>query len=427
MPHWLIDIPAQFWTVLREMAPYLLFGFLAAGILSLLISPEWVQRHLGHRGIKSVFKAALFGVPLPLCSCGVIPVAVSMRRHGASRGATVAFLISTPMTGVDSIVVTYSLMGSVFAIFRPVAALVAGVLGGTLTEWLHKPAPADASGRAEPPAEACTDPCCAPTPRGGKLRAMLEYAFITLPRDLGWSLVGGLLVAAAITALVPPGVLQPYLGGGVGSMLLMMLLGIPVYVCATASVPVGAALIYAGASPGAVLVWLMTGPASNAATIATVWKVLGAKTALIYLFSIAATSLAAGLAMDWFFQVEMPHAHDGHPHEMLPMWLQDASAVALLAIMAWAILSPLRGRPHKHGAPAEPGPAEVGMQTLELAVTGMTCGHCAATVRSALAGAAGVQAVEVDQPAGKATVRGRDLDRAALAKAVESAGFHVEA
>lgn len=425
MPHWLVDIPAQFWTVLREMAPYLLFGFLAAGILSLLISPEWVQRHLGRRGFRSVFKAALFGVPLPLCSCGVIPVAASMRRHGASRGATVAFLISTPMTGADSIFVTYSLLGGIFTIFRPISALVAGVLGGTLTEWLHKPTDPAANGQAAPAVEPCTDPCCA-TPPGGKLLAMVKYGFVTLPRDLGWSLLGGLLVAAVITAAVPPGLLQPYLGSGIRSMLLMMLLGIPVYVCATASVPVGAALIYAGVSPGAVLCWLMTGPASNAATVALVWKVLGPKTTLLYLFSIAVTALAAGLTMDGFFTVAMPHAHHvGHTHEMLPLWLQDASAVALLAMLAWAILSPLFRRTQSH-APATPGAAEAVMQMLELAVTGMTCGHCAATVRKALGNVAGVHTVEVDQPTGRATIRGRDLDRAALARAVESAGFHVE-
>jgi copper chaperone CopZ len=157
-----------------------------------------------------------------------------------------------------------------------------------------------------------------------------------------------------------------------------------------------------------------------------VWKVLGPKTTLLYLFSIAATALAAGLTMDGFFTVAMPHVHHvGHDHGMLPLWLQDASAVALLAVLAWAILSPLFRRPQPH-APAPPGAAEAVVQRLELAVVGMTCDHCAATVRSALGKVAGVQAVEVDQPAGKATIRGRDLDRAALAKAVESAGYHVQ-
>ena len=231
MPEWLINIPGGFWAVLSEMAPYLLLGFFAAGLLSVLISPELVERHLGGRGLAPVLKAAAFGVPMPLCSCGVIPVAASLRRHGASRGATTAFLIATPQDGVDSILVTLSLLGPVFAIFRPLVALVSGLLGGSLVSAL-----ASEGQDAGSAAEKCRDACCAPQ-RQGRLYRVFAYGFGALPRDIGRALLAGLVIAAGISALVPPESLAPYLGGGVVAMLVMMLVGIPVYVCATASVP----------------------------------------------------------------------------------------------------------------------------------------------------------------------------------------------
>ncbi|MDE5959958.1 MAG: permease, partial [Muribaculaceae bacterium] len=113
---------ATFWAMLCEMAPYLLLGFLFAGMLHAFLPASFYNRHLGRPGFWSVAKAAMFGVPLPLCSCGVIPTAMSMRRQGASRAATVSFLISTPQTGVDSILATGSLLGWPLALIRPIAA-----------------------------------------------------------------------------------------------------------------------------------------------------------------------------------------------------------------------------------------------------------------------------------------------------------------
>jgi len=325
------------WDTAQQMAPYLLFGFAAAGALSVLVPQESVERHLGGRGFLPVLKAALFGIPLPLCSCSVIPVAMSLRKHGSSRGATVSFLLSTPQTGVDSIAVTHSLLGPVFAVFRPLAALLTGTLGGWLTDRLERPGPAG----AEDGVATCTDECCCGHQRrNGVLRA-LRYGFVTMPRDIGKSILLGLLIAGLIAALIPDDFFAGAIGAGVGAIFLMMLLGIPIYVCATASVPIAVALMAKGVSPGAALAFLIAGPATNAAAIVTIWKVLGRRTAAIYLFTVAVSAVLCGLALDYIFRVSRVAQHIHAGHAMLAPWVGTASAVALL-LMVGVALAPRR-------------------------------------------------------------------------------------
>ena len=281
------------WETLREMAPFLLFGFFVAGLLSVLIQPEVVERHLGGTGFTQVAKAALFGVPLPLCSCGVIPVGASLRRSGASTGATISFLISTPQTGVDSIMVTLSLLGPVFAVYRPIVSFVSGVIGGTLINIFGTEKDRDNDGNPK-----CVGECYTEASKNRSFVSALKYGFVTLPRDINKALIIGVIVAGLIAAVVPDDYFAALLGGGIASMLVMMLVGIPTYVCATASVPIAAALIAKGVSPGAALVFLMTGPATNAATITTVWKTMGRRAAGIYLGTVAGASIIAGLLID---------------------------------------------------------------------------------------------------------------------------------
>jgi len=433
MLHYLADklpaIPGDFWNSLGQMAPYLLFGFFVAGLLAVAIPPSSVRRHLGGRGMAAAFKAALFGVPLPLCSCGVIPVAASLRRHGASRSATTAFLISTPQTGVDSILVTFSMLGVVIAIFRPIAAFASGLLGGAFVALADRKDPP-----AGPSPEACREACCA-TGGGGKFRRALTYGFGALPRDIGRALLAGLVVAALISALVPDDFFTGALGGalrqGLPAMLVMMLVGLPMYVCATASVPIAAALLAKGVSPGAVLVFLMTGPATNAATIATVWKVMGRRTAAIYLASVAVSALAAGAVLDWLFTIEgLSHVTAGH--WMLPGWFNTVCALVLLAILAVAIVRPF--------GQTTPGLGEAGNGApqarntafgdprggLSFKVSGMTCASCAESVSQALLDCPGVTAVNVDLASGVAAVSGEGLDAVALQQAVGKSGYKVQ-
>lgn len=342
--HLLTNIGLDIWNMLCEMAPYLLFGFMIAGILSVLVSPETVKKHLGGRGFWPVFKAALIGVPLPLCSCGVIPVAASLRRHGSSKGATVAFLISTPQTGVDSIAVTYGMLGPVFAIFRPVAAFVSGMIGG----WIIEAAEDRQTSKDIP--EQCPDECCSHGPKRNSLLRMLHYGFIIMPRDIAKPLIIGLLIAGIISAFTPVNFFSGKMGSGITQMLVMMAFGIPLYVCATASVPIAAAMMMKGISPGAALVFLMTGPATNAATIATIWKTMGKQITVIYLAVVAGTALASGILLNSLFT--FPNFSTEHfTHEMLPPWFQAASAVAMLVMLAAALFKP--SAKHAHACECE--------------------------------------------------------------------------
>ena len=333
MADYVKSIIVDFWATVAEMSPYLLFGFFVAGILSVLVSQRLVERHLGGRGIWPLLKASLFGVPLPLCSCGVIPVSMSLHKHGASRGSTISFLLSTPQTGVDSIFVTLSLLGPVFAVFRPLAAFITGITGGTLVDLFTRSSENDSQ---VPPK--CTDECCDTTGTGLKITRGLKYGFVTLPRDIGKAMLVGLLIAAVISALVPDGYFAEKLGTGIFAMVVMIFLGIPVYVCATASVPVAAALILKGLTPGAALVFLMTGPATNAASFITIWKVLGKVTAITYLATVAGCALLGGVLLDYIasgFDFEIA----ARPGWMLPSAVKYISAVVLLAVLAYAVLT----------------------------------------------------------------------------------------
>jgi uncharacterized protein len=342
------QIVVDFWATVAEMSPYLLFGFFVAGLLSVLVSQKMVERHLGGRGMLPVLKASLLGVPLPLCSCGVIPVSMSLHKHGASRGSTVSFLLSTPQTGVDSILVTYSLLGPVFAVFRPLMAFITGLVGGGLVDAFDPQAHVETRPQADPPNEQPTTKnqqpanacCCCHKPKHRFLNAM-RYGFVSLPRDIGKPLLLGLVIAALIGVFVPDDFFAGRLGKGLPAMLVMMAIGIPLYVCASASVPVAAALILKGLSPGAALVFLMTGPATNAAGIVTIWNTLGRRTTLLYLLAVAGCALAGGLVLDTLVS-SVDVAAACHDHQMGPGLVGHLSAIVLLAILGYAFLQPKR-------------------------------------------------------------------------------------
>ena len=417
-----IDFTAEFllacWHVLCQMAPYLLLGFFGAGLLSILLSPRLVERLVGKPGIGSILKSAGLGVPLPLCSCSVIPVSMALRRHGASPGATTAFLLSTPQTGVDSIAVTYGLLGWPLAVFRAVFALITGVIGGFATDLAVKdPDRTDKDEAAE-----CDD--CR-TPGGeSRLRRLFRYTFVTMPGDLGGPLLIGVLISGFLTVVVPAGELQQYLGSGILGIVAMLAISVPLYVCATASVPIAVGLIHMGASPGAALAFLIAGPATNSATVLAVLKVLGKKAMAVYLITVALAALAAGLLFDGLFAGVSESDHAGHVHPGLetPSWFAGGCAVLLLFLIV--VMNPrvrrLIGRGSAAKAPASPS---VGGETLVLRVTGMTCAHCEQTVDSALRSCRGVSRVDVDRVKETALVEGGELDSAELVRAVAKSGF----
>jgi hypothetical protein len=353
----------DFWVALTVMSPYLLFGFLVAGILSVLISTQMVQKHLGGSSLLSVFKASLFGVPLPLCSCGVIPVSMSLSSHGAGKPAIISFLISTPQTGIDSIMVSWSLLGPVFALYRPVVAFITGIVGGIVTKLFNNKIPSGPVSKStsntdlqnsksnytntadklypktvKDDKENCRGHCCSDAKRS-RIKRILKHGFYTLPADIAKPILLGLFIAALLSVAIPEDFFASklgQLGQGLPIMILMLFIGIPVYVCSAASVPVAAVLIYKGLSPGAAMVFLMSGPATNAITFVTVWNKLGKKTAVSYILTVAVGAIIAGLTLDALFPSLAVTLRE-HAHKMSPNVLEHLSAILLLAVLFFAM------------------------------------------------------------------------------------------
>ena len=335
-----IRILYEAWHLLLESSIYILLGLLVSGVLRVFLSPHTVAKHLGQGRFRSVFKAALIGIPIPLCSCGVLPAAASLKKQGANNGATTAFLISTPESGVDSIAVTYALLDPIMTVVRPISAFLMGTFAG-ITENMFspktelKPIQTDLSC----PVDGCCDgKVCSPEEHNRhhtfaeKITAGVKFAFSDVWNDLaGWFFVG-LILAGIISALIPDEVMQQYLGGGISSMLLMLVIGIPIYICATASTPVAAALILKGVSPGAALVFLLAGPATNVTSLTVLLRILGPRATAIYLSSIALFSVLFGLAVDQIYASIgiSPLAVMGQASEALPDWVALAGVIMLL-------------------------------------------------------------------------------------------------
>ena len=323
----------------------MLAGFLLAGITHVLVPAGLVSRHLGSASAGAVVKASLLGIPLPLCSCSVIPMASSMRRQGASKGAVAGFLISTPETGVDSIALSYALLGPVLAVLRPIAAFVTAVTAGSLITWFD--APGAPRSPDESPDSGDGGQCChassaereSPGQHGfsgrHRLLGALRYGLVDMFADLSHWLFAGFALAGLAAAAIPQGWIEDHLGSGPWTMILMLLVGLPTYVCATSSTPVAAALIARGLSPGAALVFLLAGPATNMATMAVVARDLGRRSLILYLLSIAVVAVAFGLATDGlldaaFQPAESPHA--GGVHSAMSI-VSVPCAVALMLLM----------------------------------------------------------------------------------------------
>lgn len=434
IPEILLGILLSSWEVFVEAAPYLIFGFAVAGVLNALVPDQKIVDYLGKSAgkIRSVINASLAGLPLPLCSCGVIPAAMSIRKRGANRGATLSFLISTPETGVDSIAITYALLDPLMTIFRPLATTATAILAGIAENLLIGEEPEKSGNREQDKAgkkaeilavstlvgvtaagSKCSSPSCnCKTPEkeetgkekhhdknnvppksrtlelrpehGGETTHLkispavyvpeskvslcgcahcgqekkgslperkikktmkeefiggLKYAFIELPGEISkWMLIG-IILAGVISYTIPETLIQEYLGGGFRSMLVMLLVGIPLYICATASTPLAASLVAKGMSPGTAFVFLLAGPATNAATITMVARFLGKRSAALYVGVISLCAIGAGILLDWlYFKMGISAtATLGSAEELLPESIKLGFAVLLLPLMLYGI------------------------------------------------------------------------------------------
>lgn len=404
----------EIFDLINSMAPYLLLGFLLAGLMHAFVPQNLYRRYLGGNSFRSVLNAALLGIPLPLCSCGVIPTAMSLRKEGASKGATVSFLISTPQTGVDSIIATYSLIGLPFALLRPLAALVTSLFGGCLVNRFDDK-------------DVCSTSCAAPSESvdGGvrvsfrqRLLSAFRYAFVEMMQDIGKWLLLGLVVAGLITVFVPDSFFALFADKPLLSMLLVLAFAVPMYLCATGSIPIAVALMLKGLSPGTALVLLMAGPAVNVASMLVISKVMGKKTLLFYLLSIVSGAIAFGLAIDYllpreWFLTSLAHIHDCHAQGV--SWFNLGCTLLMLLLLVNAFV--LRYR--KQDSCELPSDKNWVMM-----VKGMTCNHCKNNVEKAIMKVDGVEQVDINLADGRTVVTG-SFDREAIKKSVEGIGFEV--
>jgi len=418
---WLQSWALETLDLFRLMAPYLLLGFGLAGLLHVTVPRAWVTRHLGGRGLGAAVKAALVGVPLPLCSCGVIPFADSLKRQGASRSSITSFLIATPQTGVDSILATSAMLGPLVAAWRVITALVSGILGGALAGVVDPGEPEHAGGAHAGAGSAL--------PRGfpAKGRELLSYGFGMLLEDIAFWLMVGLLAGGAIAAWVPEDLFTSAVSHPVLQWGAVMAVAVPLYVCATGSIPIAAALVAKGLPLGAAIVFLIAGPATNVATLTVFTKALGRRVVAVYLGTIVVVSLSFGLAFEWVFPgtglpIAMTHEHD---HGLLGQvrWWEWASSAVLAVALA-------RGLWHRGAARLQrwrPAPAvAAGAASWELEVQGMNCGHCKASVETALGEVDGVAGVAVALDTGRVVVQGSGLALPALISAVRARGFEAQ-
>ena len=393
--------------VVCEMAPYLLLGFFIAGVLHVFVPQKFYSRYLSRNNRLSVVWAALLGVPLPLCSCGVIPTAIGLKNEKASKGAVASFLIATPQTGIDSILATYSLMGLGFAIIRPVVALITGVCGGMLVNRLVK-----------------DEECCSLEENTQlstlnsqhKLWRVVKYAYGDMIRDIGLRLLIGLVVAALIQVVVPDEFFLSFGSQPLLQMLVILVIAVPMYICSTGSIPVAAALMMKGLSPGAALVMLMAGPAVNLASILVVHKSMGRRFTSIYLLTIVGFSVLFGLLLNstgWDFAVACQDACCAGA-AALPSPFKIVCAAILTLLIAYALMMKLFSR-MKAQKPIDP-------DTTVYRVEDMHCSHCEAAVVRAVENVAGVESAKASASANTLTIKGPATEEA-IRSAVEGIGY----
>ncbi|MEO0297648.1 MAG: permease [candidate division WOR-3 bacterium] len=391
-------------SIFYSMSEYLLIGFLAAGIAKFFVSEDQIYKNLSGKRFSDIFKAAVLGVPIPVCSCGVIPLVEHLKRSGASKKSIVSFLISTPTTGFDSILATYSLLGPIFAVFRPISSFLGGLLGGTLVKFFVK----EEDVVIEKEVKVCEYLDGKNRNLKEKFLQSLKYSFFELVESTGKWIILGIVLGTLISFLIPDTVFKNYFSNRFLSYLFMMFVGIPLYVCATGSIPIALSLILKGISPGAALVFLITGPATNSATILFVLKRLGKKTLLVYLISVVIISIVSGFILDLIFNnFDFTIQKNMHSHTQEINYLKLLSSLILIVL----ILRPYFIRIWRKK-----------MEGRKFYVPDISCSHCAKTIENSVIKVKGVKKVFVDIKRKEVYVQG-EFDNLEVEQAIRDAGY----
>ncbi|MFP4544131.1 MAG: SO_0444 family Cu/Zn efflux transporter [Candidatus Kapaibacterium sp.] len=438
----IIDILRESGRMFLEMAPYMMLGLFFVGVLHLTFNKDFIIKHVGKSSFMSVLKASLFGVPLPLCSCGVVPTSVYMAKNGASRSSVVSFLISTPQTGVDSIIATYGMMGGVFAVFRPFAALFMGIVGGGITGWFNRKSSEkefiskfDQKGKETCDEGSCEDgsgssgaceitkPVDKPSFKE-KLKTMANYSFVEFLDDISIQFIIGVLISGVIAFFLPEAIIaNSALNSGILGMLLMILVGIPMYICSTASIPIAVALMAKGFSPGVAFVFLAVGPATNAASLTIITNVLGRKTAALYVGTIALSAIVMGYFLDFIFNnfgFELT-TYMSHEHEDVIITPELKWILAL--IFGGLLLMSFYRKYFVKFIKIKDSDME-NQSVKKYTIEGMSCNHCVANVKKAIESVRGVDNVTISLTDNAAFVEGKFADDH-IKKAVEEQGYKV--
>jgi uncharacterized membrane protein YraQ (UPF0718 family)/copper chaperone CopZ len=429
--------------LVNAMSPYLLLGFLFAGMLKVWFPQKWIDKYMGKNNVRSVINTALLGIPLPLCSCGVIPTGISFYKNGASKGSSVSFLISTPQTGIDSVLVTYSLLGLPFALLRVIIALITGVLGGIITNLTSTN---DTLEIKNTPKVCCSSNISKKT---NSITRVLKYGFHEFLMDIAKWLIIGILIAAMLSTFIPDDFFSLYMNNELLSMFTILIASVPLYLCATASVPIAAVLMLKGLSPGAALILLMAGPATNAATITVIKKVFGNKTLFSYLGSIISGAFIFGLIInhllpaEWFTMIASSHLH--HQHELLPQWLKVSSSMLMISLILFGYLKKYlvkrkaepknTKKPLLLSSPLSQAQSVTPLFTNKqfsftgnltndkYRVDGMTCSHCKASVENNLKKINGISNVIATPSQNTVEIYPTSIDENLIKHAIEDLGY----
>ncbi|MCK5137262.1 MAG: permease [Bacteroidales bacterium] len=402
--------------LVNEMSPYLLLGFLFAGILRVFFPRRIITRYMGKRNFRSVLNASLLGVPMPLCSCGVLPAGIGFYKNGASRGSTISFLISTPQTGVDSIFATYALLGLPLAIIRPVVALLTGIFGGVMGNL------SDRNGVKEKQEVSAEE-----NNHDRSVRELFRYGFVELLQDISKWLIIGMLVAALLSVLIPDDFFIRSISSEYLALLLMLLASVPLYICATGSIPIAAVLLMKGLSPGAALVLLMAGPATNIATMAVIGNAMDKRSLWIYLVSIIGGALVFGILVNELIPREwitgfIPSGLHSDVHEHTTGWFKwISSAALLLLIINGYIMKSLsrRGNRIEDKTKSEQMKSNIHIFRVE----GMTCNHCKVSVENGLKKNTSISEVLADPDQNRVTIQAETITDSIIQDTVEGLGY----
>jgi hypothetical protein len=410
--NFLVRFISEFWYISCLIAPWLLFGFFCGGLIAVFVPDSFIRKHLGGKGLGGIIKASLIGMPLPLCSCGVIPVAATLKRQGAGNGTIASFITSTPQISLSSFLPAWQLLSPAMALIRTLFAFLSGILSGIL---INAMCPAPAAAPENP--EASPAQTVAARPQGNKIVATFRYAFGTLMGDVGGTLLFGLAISALLGVFMPADFGAQYASNTFLVIPLIILISLPMYTCTNAAIPIAAMLMMKGFSPGAAMAFLIAGPSCSAPMLVSFWKLLGRRAMLIYIAMMIVMTLAVCWGID-LLGASIPglaHVHAGHQHG-IPLY-QQVFAGLMLAIMVfnWTA-GKFRKKAKLTAAPGQ----------LILSVPDMTCAHCRQTIADALNTLPGVSFVEADQKNRQILVQAADSQRSLIGDKLKEAGFNAQ-